>query len=65
MATNARIETVDTSPTFRGAYKNRRCLSPVSSFIEYSEPEGWKKGQPKQRNEIFWAEAEIRYFAGL
>jgi putative SOS response-associated peptidase YedK len=65
MATNARIETVDTAPTFRGAYKARRCLVPVSSFIEYSEPPGWKKGQPKQRNEIYWAEGEVRYFAGL
>jgi putative SOS response-associated peptidase YedK len=64
MCTNARFETVDTAPTFRGAYKARRCLVPVSSFIEYSEPEGWRKGKPKMRHEISWGD-ELRYFAGL
>lgn len=65
MCTNARIETVDTAPAFKGAYAQRRCLVPLTSFIEYSEPPGWKKGQPKQRNEISWADGEVRYFAGL
>ena len=65
MCTNARIETVDTAPTFREAYRNRRCLVPLTSYIEYSEPPGWKKGQPKQRNEVEWAGGEVRYFAGL
>lgn len=65
MCTNARLETVDTAPTFRDAYKRRRCLVPLTSFIEYSEPPGWKKGQPKQRNEIEWAGGDVRYFAGV
>lgn len=65
MATNARIETVDTSPTFREPYKKQRCLVPLTSFIEYSEPAGWRKGQPKQRNEITWRGEDVRYFAGL
>jgi putative SOS response-associated peptidase YedK len=65
MSTNARIETVDTSPAFKEAYRRRRCLVPLTSFIEYSEPPGWKKGQPKQRNEISWAGDDIRFFAGL
>ena len=65
MCTNARWETVDTAPTFRNAYKARRCLVPLTSFIEYSEPEGWKKGRPKQRNEISWESGEPRFFAGL
>jgi putative SOS response-associated peptidase YedK len=65
MCTNARLETVDTAPTFRDAYKLRRCLVPLTSFIEYSEPVGWKKGQPKTRNEIDWDGGEPRYFAGL
>lgn len=65
MCTNARFETVDTAPTFKGAYAARRCLVPLTSFIEYSEPPGWKKGQPKMRHEIAWAGGGIRYFAGL
>jgi putative SOS response-associated peptidase YedK len=65
MCTNARFETVDTNPTFRDAYKKRRCLVPLTCFIEYSEPAGWKKGQPKTRHEIAWQDGGIRYFAGL
>jgi putative SOS response-associated peptidase YedK len=65
MCTNARIETVDTSPTFREAYRRRRALIPLTSFIEYSEPAGWKKGRPKTRHEISWPGGEVRYFAGL
>lgn len=64
MCTNARFETVDTAPTFRNAYRVRRCLVPLTSFIEYSAPPGWKKGQPKMRHEIAWG-GGIRYFAGL
>lgn len=65
MTTNARIETVDQSPAFRDAYRRRRCLVPLTSFIEYSEPNGWKKGKPKQRNEIDWPGGGIRFFAGI
>lgn len=65
MCTNAKIETVDTAPTFRDAYRKRRCLVPLTSIIEYSEPPGWKKGLPKTRNEITWAEGDVRYFAGI
>jgi putative SOS response-associated peptidase YedK len=65
MCTNARLETVDTAPTFREAYQKRRCLVPLTSFIEYDELPGWTKGQPKRRNEITWDGGDIRYFAGL
>lgn len=69
MCTNARIETVDTAPTFREAYKRRRAIIPITSFIEYDEPPGWKKGQPKRRWEVTWTPTDegdqIRYFAGL
>ena len=65
VTTTARLEIVDTSPTFRQAYERRRCLVPLTSFIEYSEPPGWKKGQPKTRQEISWKEADTRYVAGV
>ena len=65
LCTNARLETVDTAPTFRNAYRARRCLVPLTAFVAYSEPPGWKKGQPKMRHEITWAGQDIRYFAGL
>ena len=69
MCTNARLETVDTTAAFRDAYKRRRALIPVSSFIEYDEPPGWKKGQPKRRWEVTWDAADpldgVRFFAGL
>ncbi len=65
MCTNARLETVDTTPAFREPYRRRRCLVPVTSFIEYDEPPGWKKGEPKRRWEITWPDGQVRYFAGL
>ncbi len=69
MCTNARLETVDTAPAFREAYKHRRALLPITSFIEYDEPAGWKKGMPKRRWEVTWTPThpfdEVRYFAGL
>jgi putative SOS response-associated peptidase YedK len=69
MCTNARLETVDTTAAFREPYKRRRALIPLTSFIEYDEPPGWKKGDPKRRWEISWTprdEADrVRYFAGL
>ena len=34
---NARVETVDTAPSYRQAFKKRRCLLPVDTFFE------WKK----------------------
>lgn len=65
VCTNAPLETVDTSPTFREAYRRRRALIPTTSFIEYSEPSGGKKGRPKTRHEITWPGGDVRYFAGL
>jgi len=69
MCTNARLETVDTTPAFREPYRRRRCLVPLTSFIEYDEPPGWKKGEPKRRWEVSWTPRgpgdRVRYFAGL
>jgi putative SOS response-associated peptidase YedK len=45
MCTNARLETVDTTAAYRDAYKRRRALIPITSFIEYDKPPGWAKGR--------------------
>jgi putative SOS response-associated peptidase YedK len=37
---NARAETVDTQPSFREAFRTRRCLVPVNAFYEWSGPKG-------------------------
>jgi putative SOS response-associated peptidase YedK len=32
---NARVETVDTAPSYRSAFKKRRCLIPADGFYEW------------------------------
>ena len=39
---NARAETVDTAPSFRQAFKKRRCLVPVDGFYEWKKVPGGK-----------------------
>ena len=39
---NARAESVDTAPSFRQAFKKRRCLIPVDSFYEWKKVVGGK-----------------------
>lgn len=34
LTTNARSETIDTTPSYKGAFARRRCLIPVSAFYE-------------------------------
>ena len=43
---NARIETVDTAPAFREAFKSKRCLIPASAFYEWTIDEGDGKKNP-------------------
>jgi putative SOS response-associated peptidase YedK len=39
---NARVETVDTAPSYRQAFKKRRCLIPADSFYEWKKVVGGK-----------------------
>jgi putative SOS response-associated peptidase YedK len=43
---NAKCETVHTLPTFRDAYRCRRCILPVDGFYEWMAVKGAKAKQP-------------------
>ena len=43
---NAKCETVHSLPTFREAYRNRRCILPVDGFFEWKAIKGQKAKQP-------------------
>ena len=43
---NAKAETVASLPTFRDAYKRRRCLTPIDNFFEWKAIRGLKPKQP-------------------
>jgi putative SOS response-associated peptidase YedK len=59
-AINARAETVADKPTFRAAFKGRRCLIPASGYYE------WKhEGKAKQPHFIHPRNAGLFAFAGL
>lgn len=40
---NARAETVDEKPSFRAAFKRRRCIIPASGFYEWMKKDGGKQ----------------------
>jgi putative SOS response-associated peptidase YedK len=57
---NARGETVTTAPSFRSAYRSRRCLVPADAFYE------WKaNGRAKQPYAIAMRHRQPFAFAGL
>jgi putative SOS response-associated peptidase YedK len=43
---NAKCETVHSLPTFRDAYRQRRCILPVDGFFEWKAIKGQKAKQP-------------------
>ena len=45
-AINARVESADTKPLFRGAWKSRRCLIPASGYYEWRSFEVPGKTKP-------------------
>ncbi|HAA92920.1 MAG: hypothetical protein CMM48_14020 [Rhodospirillaceae bacterium] len=58
---NARSETAAEKPSFRGAYRYRRCLLPADGFFEWTG----KKGEPKQPWLISVDQEGPLAFAGL
>ncbi len=57
---NARAETVPSKPSFRAAFKQRRCIVPVNGFFE------WKKTEDgKVPHYISAADGKVLAFAGL
>lgn len=57
---NARSETAAEKPSFRSAFKRRRCLIPADGFFEWS-----KQGKKKVPMYIHLADNEVFAFAGL
>jgi len=57
---NARSETVDSKPSFKNAFKKRRCLIPADGFYEWKGPKG-----SKQPVYITLPDGEPFGFAGL
>ncbi|WP_035984860.1 SOS response-associated peptidase [Leptolyngbya sp. KIOST-1] len=66
---NARAETVAEKPSFRAAFKRRRCLVLADGFYEWQQPQGQStakgKRQPKRPHYIFLTDHRPFAFAGL
>lgn len=61
---NARAETLSEKPTFRTAYRFRRCLIPADGFYEWQQSAGGGRGK-KQPFYIHRPDQELFAFAGL
>lgn len=62
---NARAETVDSKPAFRGLIKSRRCLIPADGFYEWLKLEPEKKRGLKQPWRLTVDGGEVFTMAGL
>jgi putative SOS response-associated peptidase YedK len=58
---NARVETVESKPSFRDAYKKRRCLVPADGFFEWQA----RGKEPKQPYRIGMKDGALFGMAGL
>lgn len=56
---NTRAETIDEKPSFKQAFKKRRCLIPANGFYE------WKKNKHKIPYRIFLKTEELFAMAGI
>lgn len=56
---NARLETVADKPTYRNAFRRRRCLVPADGFYE------WRQSETKMPFHIRMPDAGVFAFAGL
>ncbi len=57
---NARVETISDKPSFRAAFKQRRCLIPATGFYEWQMLD-----EGKQAYHIFREDLQLFAFAGL
>ena len=62
---NARCETAAQKPSFRSAFKRRRCLVPASGFYEWKKLEPGRKSSAKQPFYIYRADEQPLVMAGL
>lgn len=59
---NARAETVTDKPSFRDAFRRRRCLIPADAFYEWAAVPGARRKQPYA---VRFAGDGVRAFAGI
>jgi putative SOS response-associated peptidase YedK len=62
-AINARVESIAEKPTFKSAFKSRRCLVPVTGYYEWATELG--KYKPKQPFYISHKDKQTLAIAGL
>lgn len=62
---NARAETVATQPTYREAFKQRRCIVPATGFYEWQKSPDAPKSKKKQPYHIRRADGRPLALAGL
>ena len=62
-AINARTESIDEKPTFKNAFRSRRCLIPASGYYEWATELG--PYSPKQPFYIHGASNSLIAFAGI
>lgn len=60
MLNNARAETIKEKPSFRSAYKKRRCIIPASGFYEWQD-----NTKPKQPYYFHSTDSKMLAFAGI